>query len=183
MALLREGEAHGYELLKVFTQRLGPFWHPNIGQVYQLLHDLERRGFVARRDERSGIRLRRLFRLTVRGDRALRLWLARRPSWPPPLRDEILIRLLAAERAGPDAILVQIARQEVEYRRYLALVQQEAARPAASVIRRLADAAALGHAESHLRWLSCCRAALAAWGHQQEESAPDPRPRAAGGAQ
>jgi len=43
LALLSEGEAHGYQLLKLFNQRLGPFWHPNIGQVYQLLHDLERR--------------------------------------------------------------------------------------------------------------------------------------------
>ena len=39
LALLAEGEAHGYRLLKLFNQRLGPFWHPNIGQVYQLLHD------------------------------------------------------------------------------------------------------------------------------------------------
>ena len=44
LALLSEGEAHGYQLLKLFTQRLGPFWHPNIGQIYQLLHELERRG-------------------------------------------------------------------------------------------------------------------------------------------
>ena len=41
LALLGEGEAHGYQLLKRFTAQLGPFWHPNIGQVYQLLRDLE----------------------------------------------------------------------------------------------------------------------------------------------
>jgi len=28
LALLSEGEAHGYQLLKLFNQRLGPFWHP-----------------------------------------------------------------------------------------------------------------------------------------------------------
>ena len=33
LALLGEGEAHGYELLKRFDQRIGPFWHPNIGQM------------------------------------------------------------------------------------------------------------------------------------------------------
>ena len=33
LALLGEGEAHGYELLKRFNRRIGPFWHPNIGQV------------------------------------------------------------------------------------------------------------------------------------------------------
>ena len=63
LALLAEGEAHGYELLKRFNERLGPFWQPNIGQVYQLLHELERRGLASRRDETVGTRLRRLFRL------------------------------------------------------------------------------------------------------------------------
>src|SRR5207244_6718412 len=109
LALLSEGEAHGYQLLKLFNQRLGPFWHPNIGQVYQLLHELERRGLVARRDQRVGPRLRRIFRLTTRGERALRTWLTRRPAWPPPLRDEIFIRLLAVERDGPNALLDQLA--------------------------------------------------------------------------
>jgi len=33
LALLADGEAHGYELLKRFNERIGPFWHPNIGQV------------------------------------------------------------------------------------------------------------------------------------------------------
>src|SRR5689334_17785202 len=88
MALLSEGEAHGYALRKRFTQRVGPFWHPNIGQIYQVLHELERRGHVTRRDVANGARLRRLFRLTLRGDRALRTWLGRRPAYPPPLRDE-----------------------------------------------------------------------------------------------
>src|SRR5262245_52887040 len=135
LALLGEGEAHGYQLLKLFNQRIGPFWHPNIGQVYQLLHELERRGLVAKREQQSGSRLRRVFRLTTRGARALRTWLARRPSWPPPMRDEIFVRLLAAEREGPRALLDQVVRQEAEYRRYLALVQEEASRPAASLTR------------------------------------------------
>jgi DNA-binding PadR family transcriptional regulator len=162
LALLAEGEAHGYQLLKRFNQRLGPFWHPNIGQVYQLLHELERRGLVARRDDLSGTRMRRLFRLTARGDRALRTWLARRPAWPPPLRDEIFVRVLAAEREGSDALLAQLARQEAEYRRYLELVHEEGARPARSMTRRLAHEAALSHAEAHLRWLARCRELLAA---------------------
>ena len=162
LALLSDGEAHGYQLLKLFNERIGPFWHPNIGQVYQLLHELERRGLVARRDEESGTRLRRIFRLTARGERALRTWLTRRPGWPPPLRDEIFVRLLAAERGGPDDVRAQLDLQEAEYRRYVALVQEEAARPGASVTRRLAHEAALGQAEAHLRWLARCRTVLGA---------------------
>jgi DNA-binding PadR family transcriptional regulator len=174
LALLSEGEAHGYHLLKLFSTRIGPFWHPNIGQVYQLLHELERRGLVLRRDQRAGTRLRRIFRLSARGERALRTWLTRRPAWPAPLRDEIFIRLLAAERAGAGAVLEQLERQEAEYRRYLALVQSEVARAGTSLTRRLADEAAVGHAEAHLRWLTRCRDLLST-------SAPEralPRPAA-----
>src|SRR5579862_1345589 len=96
LALLADGEAHGYELLKRFNERIGPFWHPNIGQVYQLLHELERRGLAVRRDVAVGTRVRHVFRMTARGERALGTWLARRPGWPAPLRDEIIVRLLAA---------------------------------------------------------------------------------------
>jgi DNA-binding PadR family transcriptional regulator len=167
MALLGEGEAHGYALKKRFTDRVGPFWHPNIGQVYQVLHELERRGHVTRRDVANGARLRRLFRLTLRGERALRTWLARRPSWPPPLRDEIIVRMLAVERLGPAAVLAQLDRQESEYRRYLSLVQAEPA-PDGSVTRRLAQDAAVGLAEAYLRWLGRCREVLRGDGHSSQ---------------
>ena len=33
LTLLTEGEGHGYQLLKRFQERVGSFWHPNIGQV------------------------------------------------------------------------------------------------------------------------------------------------------
>jgi DNA-binding PadR family transcriptional regulator len=160
LALLAEGEAHGYQLLKRFTARLGPFWHPNVGQIYQVLHELERRGLIARRDEPRGTRARRHFRLTARGERALRGWLARRPAWPPPLRDEIFVRFLAAERHGADAVRAQVDRQEEEYRRYLAQIREQGARAGTSVTRRLAHEAALGQAEAHLRWLAWCREML-----------------------
>jgi len=160
LALLVEGEAHGYQLLKRFTAQLGPFWHPNIGQVYQLLRDLERRRLIARRDEARGTRTRHRYHLTARGERALRAWLARRPGWPPPLREEIFVRFLAARRDGADALIAQVDRQEEEYRRYLAVIQEEGDRTATSVTRRLAHEAVLGHVEARLRWLAHCRVVL-----------------------
>jgi DNA-binding PadR family transcriptional regulator len=162
LALLADGEAHGYRLLKRFNQRLGPFWHPNIGQVYQLLHQLEQRRLVTRRDVTVGTRLRRLFRLTARGERALHTWVARKPAFPPPMRDEIFVRILAVERQGAEALRQQLERQEVEYRRYLALVEEQRREPddPESLSRQLTHAAARAHTEAHLRWLTDCRALL-----------------------
>src|SRR5262249_50475987 len=160
LALLAEGEAHGYQLMKLFSARLGPLWQPNVGQVYQLLRDLEQRRLVARRDEPQGARRRRHFRLTPRGERALRARLARPPGWPAPLPAEICLRFLAAQRPGADAVRAQVDRQEEEYRRYLALVHEQATRGDASMTRRLAHEAALAHAEANLRWLARCREML-----------------------
>lgn len=169
LALLADGETHGYELVKRFNARLGPFWHPNVGQIYQLLQELERRGLVARRDDHTGNRLRRCFRLTPRGERALRAFLGRRPGWPPPLRDELLIRVLAAERDGTGALLDQLGRQEAEYRRYVETIREQASQAAEhTMTRRLADAAALSHAEAYLAWLVRCREVVTA--HMQMAS-------------
>src|SRR5262249_46057054 len=99
-------------------------------------------------------------RLTSRGERALRTWLARRPGWPPPLREEIFVRFLAAWRLGADAVLAQLDRQEEEYRRYLAVIEDERERTGTSVTRRLAHEAALGDMEARLRWLAHCRAVI-----------------------
>lgn len=161
LALLAEGEAHGYEILKRFDRRLGPYWHPNIGQVYQLLHELEARGFTRRRDVTAGTRIRRVFRVTERGTRALETWAARKPGWPPPLRDEIYVRILAAEHAGAAALEAQLGRQLAAYDRHRELLAHQAPRPGAPLVRRWIHAAAVVHAEAHVAWIASCRASLA----------------------
>jgi DNA-binding PadR family transcriptional regulator len=160
LALLIEGETHGYALVKRFALRLGPHWHPNIGQIYHQLRSLERQGLVIGRDELHLARLRRLFRVTPRGERALGQWLGRRPSWPGPVRDEMLVRLLAAGRRGTAAVAAQLDRHEAEYERYVASVRDAVTRLDDAPTRRLAHEAALVHAEAHLRWLARCREVL-----------------------
>lgn len=163
LALLGEEESHGYGLVKRFNRRLGPLWHPNVGQVYQVLHQLERRGLVSSRTDPCGSRMRRRFRLTGRGEKALHAWLSRRPGWPEPPRQEIFVRLLAAERHGPDAVRTQLERQETEWQRWLEQVR-DAMRSSGdgSVSSALARDAVLGQAEAHLQWLARCRERLGA---------------------
>ncbi len=163
LALLEEEASHGYRLVKRFSQRFGPLWNPNVGQVYQVLHQLERRGLVTSERDTSGARLRRRFRLTARGERALRTWLARRPGWPEPPRQEIFVRVLAAERHGPEAMRAQLTRQEEEWRRWLELVRESTrGRGDGSLTGQLAREAVLGQVEASLRWLARCQELLAA---------------------
>jgi hypothetical protein len=69
--------------------------------------------------------------------------------------------VLAAERLGAPAVRAQVDRHEQEYRRYLALLEEQAAGQAGSMTRELAHEAALAHAHAHLRWLARCREVLA----------------------
>src|SRR5262249_47487085 len=133
LALLAEGEGHGYQLSRGSPAGVDPLGHPKSGRFSRPRRALGQGGLAARRDELGGRRGRRFFRLTPRGERALRAWLARRPGWPPPIRDEIFVRFLAAERHGTAAVRAQVDRQEEEYRRYLALVHEQAARDDASM--------------------------------------------------
>jgi DNA-binding PadR family transcriptional regulator len=116
LAILAEGPAHGYALQKRLAARL-PTWRPNIGQVYQVLAGLERTECVVGQEERHGRRLRMVYALTPRGERKLATWLGRRPAASPPLREEVLVRVLAAHRAGPEAMAAQLDRQIVLYTR------------------------------------------------------------------
>ena len=161
LALLAEGDAHGYEILKRFEQRLGPYWHPNIGQVYQLLNEIEARGFARRRDVTVATRLRRVFHVTERGVRALDTWAARKPGWPAPLRDEVYVRLLAAERHGTVGLVAQLDRQLAAQRRHRELLEHQAPRADAPPVRRWIHTAATTHADTQLVWLTDFRASLA----------------------
>jgi len=161
LALLAEGDAHGYEILKRFERRLGPYWHPNIGQVYQLLNEIEARGFARRRDVTVATRLRRVFHVTERGLRALDTWAARKPGWPAPLRDEIYVRLLAAERHGVAGLIGQLDRQLIAQQRHRELLERQAPRPDAPPVRRWIHVAAITQADAQLVWLADCRSGLA----------------------
>jgi DNA-binding PadR family transcriptional regulator len=108
LSLLRDESDYGYRLKQRFDHALGGTWRLNIGQVYQALQGLERRGFItevegeSRSDvgtSRSYGRARRLYRATERGVRALERWARRRlPARAP--RAMMLLRLLSVEKTA-----------------------------------------------------------------------------------
>ena len=67
LALLDEGPAHGYELIKVFGERSGGFYNPSPGMVYPALTYLEEIGYASVEADGN----RKLYRITEAG----RAWL------------------------------------------------------------------------------------------------------------
>lgn len=80
LGLLRE-PASGYDLKKIFDERIGHFWTAELSQIYPTLKQLEDRGLVSSRPApaRRG-RGRRVYEITAPGRDALRAWLAGQPQ-------------------------------------------------------------------------------------------------------
>ena len=97
----------GYDIRQFFAETLKYFWVENYGQIYPMLKTLyaERLIKPLTNDGSSG---RTVYRITARGRRVLRAWLAE-PARPQPRRNELLLKLFFAREASPGATAAQLA--------------------------------------------------------------------------
>jgi DNA-binding PadR family transcriptional regulator len=169
LALLRPGPDYGYRLRHRFDSEIGAVWCLNVGQVYQALQTLETKGLVvevpdpaASKDGGGPGRNRRTFAITEKGERSLERWLRRVPTRPRPLRDEVLVRLLAVVGSGPETARQILGASERAHRDRLgrAVSDRRRAGEVGSALGRLGLDAEIAHLEAHLAWLDRCRREL-----------------------
>jgi DNA-binding PadR family transcriptional regulator len=67
LALLGEGEQHGYQIIRTLQERIGGDYRPSAGTVYPRLRQLEREGLVHAREEGGRI----FYQLTSEGRAAV----------------------------------------------------------------------------------------------------------------
>ena len=81
LGLLRE-PGSGYDLKKVFDERIGYFWAAELSQIYPTLERMERRRWIrGRRAASKRGSGRRVYAITPSGRRALREWLRGGPQF------------------------------------------------------------------------------------------------------
>jgi DNA-binding PadR family transcriptional regulator len=153
LSLLAGGESYGYELRAAFERAVGPQWGAlNIGHLYQVLDRLKRDGLVAvvRSEPQPRRPDRLIYAITDDGRDELRRWLFT-PSAPAAgYRDDLYLKLVAAARAGTDA-LATVVRGEREV--LLGELHALRASPAPDAVSALlVDGAAL-QVEARLRLL------------------------------
>ncbi|MGN9763264.1 PadR family transcriptional regulator [Streptomyces sp. SD31] len=108
LAALRDGEASGYELSKVFDVSFANFWPATPQQLYRELERLERDGLVeARLVQQERRPNKRMFTLTAAGREDLRAFAAEPPRRPTAIRDELLIKLQAMEDPEATRALIE----------------------------------------------------------------------------
>jgi DNA-binding PadR family transcriptional regulator len=156
LALLAEGDRHGYQLKVDFEQRTGGLWPLNVGQVYTTLDRMLRDDAVTERGKGDGDQ--RLFGITENGRRELKEWLAATPADAAPPRDEFVMKMLVAVHTGGKEGLALVDTQRSAL---LAALQQarRVARPGGDVAS-LANDAFLGRIEADIHWLDRCEAQL-----------------------
>ncbi|MDH2383452.1 PadR family transcriptional regulator [Bradyrhizobium sp. CER78] len=97
LACLTERPMTGYELAKTFDASIGFFWKADHQQIYRELSRLRDKGHVQGREVvQSGKPNKLVYTLTAEGRAALKHWAAR-PSVPPSIKDDLLVRLYALD--------------------------------------------------------------------------------------
>jgi DNA-binding PadR family transcriptional regulator len=119
LACLTERPMTGYELAKTFDTSIGFFWKTDHQQIYRELSRLRDRGYIQGREVvQSGKPNKLIYTLTGDGRAAFRHWAAR-PSTPPSIKDDLLVRLYALEAVDIEPLRADLmARQEHHRDRY-----------------------------------------------------------------
>ncbi|QES48272.1 PadR family transcriptional regulator [Streptomyces venezuelae] len=113
LAALLDGEYSGYQLAKGFDIGVANFWHALPQQLYAELAKLEREGLVEGREVVQETRPnKRLFRVTAAGRAELEAF-AEAPSKPSFIRDDLLVKVQAADRIGTTAVIEQLEERAV----------------------------------------------------------------------
>lgn len=124
LTALLEGEASGYQLAKRFDVTVADFWSATAQQLYRELGALEDdrlvQGRVVEQRRRPN---KRVFTLTAAGREELRFFIAQ-PTKPPAIRDDLLVKLQAADDHDRPAVRDALALRLEHARGKLALYDQ-----------------------------------------------------------
>jgi DNA-binding PadR family transcriptional regulator len=160
LSLLDHQPHHGYQLKTAVEGWLGQSWPLNIGQVYTTLTRLERDGLVTLGEvDAQG---RQTYQITPTGRAALADWFATPVPRDGLVRDELLVKLVAAVAAGDGTAFEVIRGQRTatlqllqQHTRHKAQAERQGDLPRLVVADLL-----IAQAEAEVTWLELCEARL-----------------------
>jgi PadR family transcriptional regulator AphA len=107
LGLLTQKPKHGYELHRYFTDpsALGQVWYLGLSQMYKLLKELERQGYLeVTVEEQENYPDRKVYHITSSGRAAFLLWMEKPVSNTRLIRVEFLAKLFLAQLLGSEMI-------------------------------------------------------------------------------
>lgn len=120
---LAERPGTGYEIGQQFTRSIGHFWSATHQQIYRTLKKLHTDGLVSYESiAQDGRPDKKVYTLSAKGRVALREWVGS-PTEPRQLRDELGVKIRAAEAADLPALIVELRRHRAFHEERLRLYQ------------------------------------------------------------
>lgn len=114
LAVLSQQPYSGYDISKRFDESVSCYWRASQQQIYRELGKMEQQGWVTHETvPQEGKPDKKIYSLTALGQAELRRWYGE-PTEPTPIREDLLVRVLAAPYV-PDGGLVE----ELQRRRQL----------------------------------------------------------------
>ncbi|GGS94741.1 PadR family transcriptional regulator [Nonomuraea spiralis] len=108
LAALLDGEYSGYQLTKIFDVGVSNFWYAAPQQLYAELTRLESDGLVSGREVvQRGRPTKRVFQVTRAGLDELAAFAAA-PAKPLLIRDDLAVKVHAADRLDPAPLIAQL---------------------------------------------------------------------------
>jgi len=107
LGLLTQKPMHGYELYRYFTDpsALGQVWYLGLSQMYKLLKELERQGYLGVTvEEQESYPARKVYHITPSGRAAFLLWMEKPISSTRLIRVEFLAKLFLAQLLGSEMV-------------------------------------------------------------------------------
>ncbi|WP_043636200.1 PadR family transcriptional regulator [Nonomuraea candida] len=124
LAALLDGEYSGYQLAKIFNVGVANFWYAAPQQLYLELTKLEADGLVAGREVvQRGRPSKRVFTVTEAGLDELAAFAAT-PAKPLLLRDDLVVKVHAADLVEPAPVIAQLRERAEEAAAKLLLFEQ-----------------------------------------------------------
>lgn len=163
----------GYELAKTFDASIGFFWKADHQQIYRELSRLRDKGHVQGREVvQSGKPNKLVYTLTSEGRAALKHWAAR-PSVPPSIKDDLLVRLYALDSVDIEPLrtdlMARLEHHRDRYERYERLLNKrfpDGAAPPADLGKMLGLRIGMRHERVVIEWCEEALDALSAISHR-----------------
>ena len=124
LATLGTESYSGYDLWKKFSQTSRYYWQASQQQIYRELGKLEKEGALASEIiPQEGRPDKKLYKITDKGIEILKTWLLE-PSEPMAIREELLVKVIAAKLVPKSVILQEIKRHQQIHSQQLAEYKQ-----------------------------------------------------------
>ncbi|MEA5422581.1 PadR family transcriptional regulator [Synechococcus sp. CCY9202] len=127
LTVLSEKPASGYDISKQFEETVVCYWKATQQQIYRELGKMEQQGWVCCQVvPQLGKPDRKVYAITETGRQELSRWSAE-PTWPTPIREDLLVRVLGGPYGSRTQLLEEVQRRRAIHGQQLASYQEHEA--------------------------------------------------------